>query len=297
MVGNEQIGISVIMGIYNQQNKEQLTAAIQSVLNQTYHNFEFIIYNDGSDADVSEFLRKYSAVDERIQFIDNPVNRGLAYSLNSCIHVARGKYIARMDGDDICMPRRFQVQYEYLEQHTEAAFVGCNAELLDGHGVWGVRKMPEYPEAKDFLRYSPYIHPTVMIRKSVLEEMEGYCVAKNTLRCEDYELFMRLWRFGYRGCNLQQILFVYREDRSSYQKRKMCYRIDEMRLRYRNFKELHLLSPKGWLYVLRPLAALLIPGNIILGVKKRHCRAVQKKERVVQGPQWESHERSNYGKA
>lgn len=294
---SKQIGISVIMGIYNQQNREQLTAAIRSVLAQTFRNFEFIIYNDGSDADLTEFLRAYSAVDKRIRFIDNPVNHGLAYSLNNCIDVARGKYIARMDGDDICMPRRFQVQYDYLEQHPEEAFVGSNAELIDESGVWGMRKMPERPKTKDFLRYSPYIHPTVMIRKSVFEQTEGYCVAKNTLRCEDYELFMRLWRLGYQGCNLQQVLLKYREDRSSYQKRRLRYRIDEMRLRYRNFKELHLLFPMGWLYVLRPLAAGLVPGNIILGVKKLYCRAEQKKEQTLRETQWESHERSSYGKA
>lgn len=292
-----EVKISVIMGIYNQQNREQLTAAIRSVLTQTFQDFEFIIYNDGSDADVTEFLRISSMADERIRFISNPVNHGLAYSLNNCIDAAKGSYIARMDGDDICMPRRLQIQYDYLEEHPEVAFVGGSAELLDEGGVWGIRTMPKHPEAKDFLKYSPYIHPTVMIRRSVLREADGYRAEKNTLRCEDYELFMRLWRLGYQGCNLQQPLLRYREDRASYQKRKLCYRLDEMKLRYRNFKELHLIFPKGWLYVLRPLAAALVPGRVIFGVKKLSSRVQQKKGRRMWEPKWENHERSSYGKA
>lgn len=332
----DEIRVSVIMGIYNQQNKEQLQAAVRSVLMQTFRQFEFIIYNDGSDEAVSDELRMLSGMDERIRFIDNPVNHGLAYSLNSCIDVARGEYIARMDGDDICMPERLRVQYEYLERHPETAFVGCNAGLLDDSGTWGVRRMPEHPAAKDFLRYSPFIHPTVMIRKRVLQDAQGYRATKETLRCEDYELFMRLWRLGYTGCNLQQELFLYREDRASYQKRKMCYRMDEMKLRYRNFKELHLLFPLGWAYVLRPLAAALVPDEMIYGVKKLYGRLMQRRtaggaqrrETLYPGgegmlmqpgqrewgkdavpavgfspvweriePQWESHERSSYGKA
>lgn len=306
----DRIKISVIMGIYNQQNTEQLSEAIHSVLEQSFREFEFIIYNDGSDVDVTEYLRECSRLDDRIRFIDCPVNHGLAYSLNSCIGVARGKYIARMDGDDICMPKRLQIQYDYLEQHPEIAFVGGNAGLIEGNDIWGVRRMPERPNARDFLRYSPYIHPSVMIRRSVFEETEGYHTERETLRCEDYELFMRLWRLGYQGCNLQQELLLYREDHDSYQRRRWRYRIDEMKLRYRNFKELHILFPDGWIYVLRPLAAAIVPGNLILGAKKLYCRAVQGKLSSAQSgmvqsaPEtgiirqiWENYERSSYGKA
>lgn len=306
----KEVKISVIMGIYNQQNREQLSEAIHSVLEQTFREFEFIIYNDGSDEDVAEYLRECSKLDDRIRFIDSPVNHGLAYSLNSCIGVAGGKYIARMDGDDICMPKRLQIQYDYLEQHPEIAFVGGNAGLLENGDIWGVREMPERPKARDFLRYSPYIHPSVMIRRSIFEETEGYHTERETLRCEDYELFMRLWRLGYHGYNLQQELLLYREDGASYKKRRLCYRVDEMKLRYRNFKELHILFPDGWIYVLRPLAAALVPGRVILGAKKLYCRAVQRKispgksgaPQAVPEPGmmrqiWENYERSGYRKA
>lgn len=270
--------ISVIMSIYNQQNREQLRQAVESVLRQTFRDFEFLIYNDGSEGCTAAYLKEFAERDERIVLINNPVNHGLAYSLNTCIDVARGRYLARMDDDDICEPDRLYVQYHYMETHPEVSYVGCNAKLLDEKGVWGIRRMPESPGKQDFLRFSPFIHPTVMIRRNIFENTEGYRSSKETWRCEDYELFMRLWRLGYRGCNIQQELFVYREDRNSYKKRKWRYRMDEMRLRRRNFKELGILYPLGWLYVIRPAIAGIVPSGMILAVKKLYHRQDDKHE-------------------
>ena len=261
--------ISVIMSIYNQKNRAQLDEAVKSVLNQSFKDFEFIIYNDGSDDGVYEFLKEYACMDDRIVLINNPVNHGLAYSLNSCIDVARGKYLARMDDDDVCALDRLRIQYEYLEEHPEIAYVGSNAKLVDDEGkCWGIRKMPEMPDEHNFLKFSPYIHPTVMIRRSVFDGTVTYCASKDVLRCEDYELFMRLFKLGYKGYNIQQELIYYREDDNSYKKRKFKYRVDEMRLRYRIFKELGLLFPVGWVFVIRPILAAVTPSFVILGVKK-----------------------------
>lgn len=260
--------ISVIMGIYNQQNRVWLEQAIHSVLNQSFRDFEFIIYNDGSNREETSYLEKIAEWDERIVLIQNPVNHGLAYSLNTCIDAARGKYLARMDDDDISLPNRLREQYEFMETHPAVDYVGCNAYLIDNRGVWGVRHMPENPRKQDFLRYSPFIHPTVMIRRRVFERTSGYRSSKETWRCEDYELFMRLWKLGYRGYNMQQVLLQYREDRDSYKKRQFRYRMAEAHLRYRNFKELGILYPTGWLYVCRPILAALIPSEVILGIKR-----------------------------
>ncbi len=276
MKRSTQPKISVIMSIYNQWNKIQLEEAVESVLKQTFSDFEFIIYNDGSDQVVFEYLQKYAALDERIVLINNSVNHGLAYSLNTCIDVAKGKYLARMDDDDICAPDRLMAQYEFMEAHPEIAYVGCNAMLIDDKGVWGIRRMPENPGKQDFLRFSPFIHPTVMIRRSIFDGTTAYRSSKATWRCEDYELFMRLYKLGHRGCNMQQELFFYREDRKSYKKRKLKYRIDEMRLRYRNFSEMGLMYPFGWLFVVRPLVAAFIPSGIIYVIKKLYHK--QEKE-------------------
>ena len=141
--------------------------------------------------------------------------------------------------------------------------------------------MPENPGKQDFLRYSPFIHPTVLIRCAVFDGTVAYRTSKDTWRCEDYELFMRLWKLGHRGCNLQESLFCYREDRNSYKKRKFRYRLDEMKLRYRNFKEMGMLYPFGWIQVLRPLIAAIAPSFVIIGVKRLyHIREKRYEKRV-----------------
>ncbi len=260
--------ISVIMSIYNQKNRKRLEEAVNSILKQTFTDFEFIIYDDGSDRQLADYLRQFRQMDPRVILISNPENHGLAYSLNTCIHAAKGKYLARMDDDDISAGNRLQVQYEFMESHPEVAYAGCNAKLLDDNGVWGVRRMPEKPDRENFLKCSPFIHPTVMIRREVFEEGNSYNDSRENWRCEDYELFMRLQKRGYRGQNIQKDLFFYREDRDSYTKRKFCYRMDEMRIRYRSFKELGILYPLGWFYVIRPLLAAAVPAGLIWRAKK-----------------------------
>ena len=176
--------VSVIMGVYNQWNREALQKAVKSILNQTLTDFEFIIYDDGSDPEAAGYIRELEKLDERIVLIGKEENHGLAFSLNMCIGAAKGKYIARMDADDIALPERLQ------EQHKEYAWCGCNTRLFDENGVWGERKMPELPSDKDYLPFSPFIHPTVMYRRKLFEKNEGYHVSPETLRCEDYEIFM-----------------------------------------------------------------------------------------------------------
>lgn len=242
--------------------------AVDSILSQTLRDIEFIIYDDGSNAEAAKYIKEQKKKDERIRLCGKEENHGLAFSLNACIDLAKGKYIARMDADDISAPTRLQVQYDFLESHPQYSWCGTNAKLFDEEKIWGYRKMAEIPETQDYLRYSPYIHPTVMYRRDVLTK-HHYAVSKETLRCEDYEIFMRLRQNGFRGYNIQQPLFFYREDNSSYKRRKFQFRINESRIRYRNFKAMHMLFPLGWMYVLRPLAGGLVPRRMIAAIKRK----------------------------
>ena len=260
--------ISVIMGVYNQWDENILKRAVHSILNQSFREFEFIIWDDGSHPDAAKVVRSLSDMDSRIVIAGKEENRGLAYSLNACIGLARGRYIARMDADDISLPERLRVQFEYLEAHPEYAWCGCNAELFDTDGIWGVRKMPENPGEHDYLRYSPFVHPTVMFRSAIFDANEGYLESEETLRCEDYEIFMRLKKAGLKGYNIQESLFCYREDMASYRRRKLHFRINEAKIRYRNFKEMNILFPLGWLYCLRPIAGGLLPPRVIAFLKR-----------------------------
>ena len=256
------------MGVYNPKIKEQLFDSVNSIIDQTFRDWEMIIYDDGSEEQYVDMIKEAAALDERIIYIRNDVNHGLAYALNQCLQEAGGEYIARMDADDISKPERLEKLYNFLCEHSEYEWAGSNSELFDENGVWGTDQMQEIPEEKDFLAYSPYIHPSVIFRKSVLDEMNGYKVSEETKRCEDYELFMRLHKAGYRGYNMQECLLLYREDYNAFQKRKYKYRVQEMKIRYRGFKNLGILRADTVPYVLKPLATGLVPARFLQYIKK-----------------------------
>lgn len=259
--------ISVIMGIYNEKNKNQVMQAIDSVLEQTYDNLEFIICDDGSKPEFYLWLQEYCRKDARIHLIRKEKNEGLAAALNTCLANAQGSYVARMDADDISKSDRLEKQITFMQQHSEYALVGCNAEMIDDNGVWGERILIEKPQKTDFLRTSPFIHPSIMIKTEVLRQMMGYSLEKYAERTEDYELFMRLYAAGYIGYNMQEKLFSYREDRDAYQKRKYRYRVNESRVRYKGFMELGIFW--GHIrYVIKPLLVGIMPIGLMRRIRK-----------------------------
>lgn len=106
-----------------------------------------------------------------------------------------------------------------MKDHPEYMWCGTNCKLVDDRGIWGEGVRPEEPGTDDYLKYSPYIHPTVMYRASLFKKVAGYDEGKKTARCEDYELFMRLFGLGYKGYNIQKCLLDYRVDRENYHNR------------------------------------------------------------------------------
>ncbi|MCR5665895.1 MAG: glycosyltransferase [Eubacterium sp.] len=262
--------VSVIMGVYNQSNFKQFTQAVDSILHQTMKDFEFLIYNDGSSIEeVNTYIRQLETRDERIRVIESKTNHGLGFALNRCIDQARGKYLARMDADDISHPNRFAREVSFMEEHPQYMWCGSNCQLFDDEGTWGDGTRPELPGTDDYLKYSPYIHPTVMYRADLFEHVAGYDEAKRTARCEDYELFMRLFHMGYQGYNIQEPLLDYRVSRNEYHTRAFKYYLYEGQIRLEGFRRLGVLWPKGWLYVLRPLASRLLPTKLIVWKKAK----------------------------
>lgn len=255
--------VSVIMGIYKMVNKESIVKlAIDSILNQTYKDFEFIICDDGSNDGTYEMVKNLIKKDNRVILIRNEENKSLAYSLNHCLSVAKGKYIARMDADDISMPNRFEKQVKFLDEHLEYAVVGSNMLYINENGIWGNRILAEKPSKESFLFTSPFAHPTVIMRKEILNILNGYKVEKITRRLEDYDLFMRLYANGYKGYNIQEFLYQFREDNDAFKRRAYKYRWDEVQVRYRGFKKLGLM-PKGYIYIVKPLIVGLIPQKVL----------------------------------
>lgn len=260
--------VSIIMGIYKMIKKENLVKlAIDSILNQTYKDFEFIICDDGSNDGTYEMVQDLIKNDKRVILIKNDENKGLAYSLNHCLSIAKGKYIARMDADDISMPDRLEKQIDFLNEHLEYAMVGCNLLLINDKGIWGKRILAKEPIKKSFLFTSPFCHPAIVIRKEVLDKVNNYKVEKITRRAEDYDLFMRIYANGYKGYNMQEFLYQFREDNDAFKRRSYKYRWDEVQIRYRGFKALNLM-PSASLYIIKPLIVGLIPQKILVKLRK-----------------------------
>lgn len=260
--------ISVIMGVYNIENLVVFHDAMQSVINQTDRDFEFIICDDGSTDSTWDILIGYQKKDDRIRLLRNGHNLGLAATLNRCIKHSRGDYIARQDADDVSDAMRFEKQVEYLKLHPELSFVGSNVKLFDEGGVWGNRDFPENPVNKDFLFGQPFIHGSLMFRREALLAVNGYKSSRETRRAEDYELLMRMYSEGMCGANHQEYLYSFMEDRAAQKRRRYRYRIDEMVVRYRGFKKMELLKNlHNWIYVIKPLIVGLIPGKVLKKMK------------------------------
>ena len=264
----EEVLVSVIMGVYN-PNHSQLEKAVHSIIEQSFTNWEMILFDDGSSEKYKDEISELANLDSRIHCFRNEKNKGLASALNECISLTKGKYIARMDGDDISLKERFKKQVDFLNHNPEYAWVGCSAYLLSGEEIWGVRRMKEVPQAKDFLKHSPYMHPTVMFRREALESCQGYNASKKTRRCEDYELFIRLHKKAYQGYNINELLFAYREDYDAYGRRTLKNRFYEMQIRYWGFKELGILKGTTLHHVIRPMIGGLIPVALLYKMKKK----------------------------
>lgn len=254
--------LSVITGVYNIGKLTIFDRMIRSVLSQSFSEFEWIICDDGSTDSTWERLETIAANDNRIRLLKSPVNEGLASALNRCIAICRAPLIARQDADDLSAPERFALQVLFLQEHSEADFVGSNVILFDETGAWGKRIFPVRPEKQDFLFSMPFVHGALMFRTTAIQMAGNYRVAKETRRAEDYDLLMRMYAEGMVGGNLEQSLYWFLEDKAAKRRRKYCYRIDEFKIRSRGFRALG-LWPRGIPYALKPLLVGVLPLGLL----------------------------------
>lgn len=197
--------VSVLMPVYNGQN--YLKEAIDCILNQSYTNFEFIIVNDGSKDKSGEIICSYS--DPRIKY-HHQENKGLGATLNVGLDLCKGKYIARQDQDDISNPDRLKKEVEYLEKNPMVLLVGTRAKIFrDNSDEVEYHTHPSHPaDLKfDLLFDNPFVHSSVMFRKSAIEEVGNYNPDRNLY--EDYDLWSRLSQKG-DVANLPEVLVDYR---------------------------------------------------------------------------------------
>ena len=254
------------MGIYN--CAAYLDEAIQSIINQTYDNWEMILCDDGSTDDTYLVASKYAVNDSRIQLLKNEKNLGLSKTLNRCLATATGEYIARMDGDDISLPERFEKEVAFLESHPEYAVVSCPMIYFDENGEHGRGKSGKVPSAKSFPKGEAIAHAPCMGRKKAFTDVGGYSEADNRQRVEDMDLWLRMYAKGYRMCSLPECLYKMRDDRNAFARRKYKYRINAARVRASAVKMLN-LSPVYYVYCLRPLLVGLLPRSIYMFLHRK----------------------------
>lgn len=207
----ESIKVSVIMGVYNEE-EIWVRESIESILNQTYKNLEFIIILDNPEnKKLKSVIEEYSKNDNRIKFYVNDKNLGLIDTLNKAIRLSSGEYIARMDSDDIAVNTRLEEQMNFIINNLECELVGSKVQYIDEFGNeihLEDNRVCSYEDIKKYLKYdNPFAHPTIIYKTNTVKELGGYDKA---LYAEDYELIMKFVVNGKKVCNLDKRLLKYR---------------------------------------------------------------------------------------
>lgn len=249
--------ISVIMGIYNCAST--LVEALDSLYAQTFQDFKIILCEDGSTDDTYDVAQRYASQHDNIILLRNERNMGLNYTLNRCLELADTEYVARMDGDDISLPERFEKEISFLDNHPEYALVSCPMIHFDENGDFKIGKATPEPKEENFINGDTFCHAPVMIRREAYLAVGGYTVSKYLIRLEDQHLWLKLYQKGYRGYNLQDPFYKMRDDRNATLRRNFKTRRNEAYMRLKICKSFHLA---WWHYpesIFVPLFKWLVP--------------------------------------
>lgn len=253
--------VSIIMGVYNAAST--ISISIDSIIKQTYQDWELIICDDCSKDDTYDIVKSYANTHDNIVVIRNEKNCRLAYSLNHCLKYSKGEYIARMDADDLCFPDRLDKQVAFLDSHPEYAVVGGGVLLFDGEKVKKTLLNPEVPQKESLAKGVPFFHPTIMMRKSAYDALNGYLVSDRTKRGQDYDMWFRFYALGFKGYNLQEPVLRYHDSLSDYGKKtswNMAWGTTKtMWIGFRSCKmPLHM-----YVWIFKPVISWMLPKKVI----------------------------------
>lgn len=248
----EKRKVSVAMAVWNCELT--LREAIDSLFTQSYTAWELIVCDDGSIDNTLEIAKEYESKYTNVLVIKNSKNLGLPASLNRCIEYSQGEFIARMDGDDISLPERFQKEVDFLEKHPEYALVSCEMIHFDETGDWGISHYIEKPDIKDFLKKSPFCHAGSMMRREALNQVGNYTVKDELRRGQDYWLWHKFYCAGFKGYNLQEPLYKMRDGRDATRRRTWRAAVNGMKTELRIFKNLGI----PWYLRMKAFRALLV---------------------------------------
>lgn len=262
------------MGIYNCAHC--LSDAIESVISQTYTDWELIMCNDGSKDDTYKVAKTYAdKYPGKIVLLNNTVNMRLAATLNNCLKASKGVYIARMDADDRCALERLDKEVAYLDAHPDIDCVGTGMYVFDEEGEKGIRLNVEYPDRNFLVHTTPFAHPTILMRKTVYDALGGYTVSPKIVRGEDTDLWFRFYANGYKGYNIQEPLYYYHESISDFKK-----------VSFKTSYETFIVSIKGYrllkyplwkyLYAFKPFIVMMVPNWLMYKYHQMKDKSIKK---------------------
>lgn len=257
--------VSFVMGAYN--CAPTLDAALQSIVDQTYTNWDLVVCDDAStDGTYEKLLAWQARYPDQMTVLRNAENSKLSFTLNRCLEVASGDLIARMDGDDLSVPERLEAQVAFLDDHPEVDLVGTAMRRFSEAGDADVVCPPAEPDRWS-LRYGvPFCHATILARPHVFARTGGYSVLPRAERNEDLDLWFRFYSVGLTGRNLQEPLYRVREDISAIRRRTWRNRLNVFRTTVHGFR----LLRYPWHWYLRPVLALgkaLVPARAAVGFR------------------------------
>ncbi len=257
---NNKPKVSVIMSVYN--GERFLNDAIDSILCQTFSDFEFVIVDDKSIDNTNNILREYSKKDERIKIIKNSENIGLTKSLNKAIKQSKGTYIARIDADDISEPKRLEKQVRFMDDSSGVVLCGSLGWIIDGKGKKIKEKnlKTDYSDIKKSLLFNnQFIHSSLFIRKDILDEEGLY--NENFKKSQDYELVLRL-ASKYKIVNLPDRLIRWRMNYNSLSWSDKEQELCAIRARWLAITKYGYSKLTGLFHIILRVGWLLLPRNI-----------------------------------
>ena len=267
--------VSIIMGVYNCE--DTICEAIDSIVNQSYDNWELIICDDASLDNTFSLIENYKKIyKDKIILLSNSQNHQLAYTLNKCLKYTSGDYIARMDGDDISIKTRLERQVDFLDNHLEYDLVGSQMYSFDENGDIGIIHAPEKPDKYTLRSNTPFCHATILARKYVYDALGGYNISKANTRCEDLELWFRFFKKGFQGYNIQEPLYKVRERRIDYRRRSFKNSLKVVKVSFYGFKLLQF--PKHYyVYLIKPIISGILPSFIMKKIRDSKMQMIKNK--------------------
>lgn len=251
--------VSVIIAVYN--GEQFIDDCLSSISNQTYDNIEIIICDDASTDNSIAILEKWRSIDPRVVLLHNEKNMFAGATRNKCFKAAKGKYLCLQDIDDVSHIDRVEKMVRVLETE-DVDFVSSPMECFENTFTLASSIMVqknEYPTKKSFLWGISFNHPSTMFSARCIMAVNGYRISKETKRCEDYDLFMRLYQAGFKGKNISEPLYYYRYDKKTIKRGATFDSIlGEYKVRKLNFYKFNFAIPVRILFVIKPFVSFIV---------------------------------------